>query len=298
MVASFFAYDAGFRGGVRVALGDVDGDGVDDLATAPGPGGAPHVKVFGGAQLLLGNVVEIASFLAFDASFTGGVFVAIGEFDATHPGKEVVVGAGEGGGPHVRVFRIGGGTGTQIAGPLGSFLGYDAGFRGGVRVAAANVTNAGHDDVVTGAGPGGASHVKVFNGADGSLVHEFVAYDPGFTGGVYVAAGRVAGGPPARVITGPGMGGGPEVRIFTVSAGSHSLFRSFFCYDSGFRGGVRVGFSRAFDEVVCAPGPGFVSLAIFNADPFPSAGEDMAGFDALGTLVFPNSTSGVFTSPN
>src|SRR5947209_5441294 len=34
---SFLAYDASYRGGVRVAVGDVTGDGVDDIVTAPGP---------------------------------------------------------------------------------------------------------------------------------------------------------------------------------------------------------------------------------------------------------------------
>src|SRR5262245_49214825 len=38
-VAGFFAYQPNFTGGVRVATGDITGDGVEDLVTAPGPGG-------------------------------------------------------------------------------------------------------------------------------------------------------------------------------------------------------------------------------------------------------------------
>jgi len=43
--ASFFAYP-GFTGGVRVAAGDLTGDGLADIVTGVGPGAGPHVKVF------------------------------------------------------------------------------------------------------------------------------------------------------------------------------------------------------------------------------------------------------------
>src|SRR5258708_7019589 len=41
---AFEAYESSFRGGVRVATGDVNGDGVPDIVTAPGPGGGPLIK--------------------------------------------------------------------------------------------------------------------------------------------------------------------------------------------------------------------------------------------------------------
>jgi len=64
----------GFTGGIRVATGDVNGDGTDDLIAVPGPGRSPTVQVFDGR-----NGVLLRSFAAFEMSFLGGVYVAAGD---------------------------------------------------------------------------------------------------------------------------------------------------------------------------------------------------------------------------
>ncbi len=45
LIKGFLAYAAGFRGGVDVATGDIDGDGIDEIITTPILGGA-HIRVF------------------------------------------------------------------------------------------------------------------------------------------------------------------------------------------------------------------------------------------------------------
>ena len=112
-LASFFAYDPAFGGGVTVAAGDVDGDGRADIITGAGPGGGPHVKVFSGADLS-----ELASFFAYDAAFGGGVNVAAGDVNGDGL-ADIVTGAGLGGGPHVKVF-----SGADLS-ELASFFAYD-----------------------------------------------------------------------------------------------------------------------------------------------------------------------------
>src|SRR5262249_32915325 len=46
---SFQAYDASFTGGVRVAVGRINGNNTPVIVTAPGPGGLPLVRLFDGA---------------------------------------------------------------------------------------------------------------------------------------------------------------------------------------------------------------------------------------------------------
>jgi len=115
-LANFYAFDPAFGGGVRVAAGDVDGDGLADIIAGAGPGGGPHVRVFSG-----GNLSELASFYAYDPTFTGGVTVAAGDVDGDGR-ADIVTGAGAGGGPHVRVL-----SGLDLS-ELASFYAYDPAF--------------------------------------------------------------------------------------------------------------------------------------------------------------------------
>jgi hypothetical protein len=81
----FFAYDPQFTGGVRVSAADVNGDGVADVITAPGPGSGPHVRIFDGAALRTQSLVELFGFMAYDVAFSGGVYVAAAPAAPTPP---------------------------------------------------------------------------------------------------------------------------------------------------------------------------------------------------------------------
>lgn len=72
---SFLAFDQKFYGGVRVASGDVDGDGRDEIIVGAGPSGGPHIRIFTADGKL------VRQFFAFDASRRGGVDVAVADLD-------------------------------------------------------------------------------------------------------------------------------------------------------------------------------------------------------------------------
>jgi hypothetical protein len=195
VLAQFEAFDTAFRGGVRVATGNLDGNpNVVDVVAVPGPGGGPLVRVFA-VDTTTGAVSLETTFLAFDADFRDGLRVAVGQIDASGVGginvntpDQIVIGADAGGGPRVSVFGLQNGTGVQIPGPLGNFFAFDPDFRGGVRVAAGTVdTNTSDgDELIVGAGPGGGPQVRVF-GSSGAQLQSFFAFPAGSTGGVNVS---------------------------------------------------------------------------------------------------------------
>jgi hypothetical protein len=162
----FFAYDPNFFGGVRVATGNVDPahPTETDIVTGAGPGGGPHVKAF---EVPSNTVVQ--SFMAYDSSFRGGVFVAAGQYDSSpitnpHGLDQILTGQGFGGPPLIRIFDP-----TMVAAPRVEFLAFtprnlqDNALTAGVSSVAFN-DNPADDllDVVVGSGVGQTAEVRVF----------------------------------------------------------------------------------------------------------------------------------------
>ncbi len=211
----------GSNGGATVAAGNVDASDAQEVIVGSGPGMASQVKAY---RLVNDQLQEVFSFAPYPASFTGGIFVGAAN-------GFIVTGAGAGGGPHVKVFKISGGVPELFS----EWFAYGE-FPGGVRVAIGNAQVPGKLNVVTGAGPGGGPHVRIFN-TDGLPLYEFFAFSPNFKGGVTVG---IAG--EARTVVGAGPGGGPHVRVIQYDAKKflYEDVASFFAYDAKFTGGVRV----------------------------------------------------------
>jgi hypothetical protein len=91
--------------------------------------------------------------------------------------------------------------------PVREWMAYHPGFLGGAAVAVCDLDGDQVPEVVTGAGPGGGPHVRVFT-LTGQPRAEWLAHPEAFTGGLHVAC---AGG---LVITSPQGAGGAHVRVW------------------------------------------------------------------------------------
>jgi len=117
VVQSFFAFATTFTGGVRVAAGDVNGDGKADVIAGAGPGGSPEVRVFDAA-----TAAQLSARLAYPAAFPGGVFVAtavpVNRMTIERAGGGVAVATGPAGADR-RPNMIAGWAGIEGAGDAG-----------------------------------------------------------------------------------------------------------------------------------------------------------------------------------
>ncbi len=225
-ISVFQPFGPNYTGTFSVASGDLDGDNIADLIVAPGLGGPPVIQVFSGAD---GSLLR--SIQAFAPSFRGGVSVALGDVNADGT-PDIIAGAGVGGGPHVRVFN---GADSAV---MVEFMAYDVAFRGGVHVSAADFDLNGFAEIVVGAGVGGGPHVRIFDGINGILMNETMAYDTNFRGGVFVATGDIDGDGRPDLAVSPGDGGFSHVIVYNGL--SLQPIRNFFAFPLDTQGGARV----------------------------------------------------------
>lgn len=219
----FTAYNPNFRGGVEVGLGDVDGNGTLDIVTGAGRGGGPHIRIFtadgilinhffafekndrSGIELVCADITGdgvdeiivskksgipvikifnmdgklISEFLVNDKNLKNGMHLAAGDIDNDKQ-LEIIVGAGPGHMPEVMIFNFDGELKRK-------FLAYNQNFKGGVFVSMGDVDADGQNEIITGAGPGGGPHVRIFDNLGNPKFH-FFAYDEKFRGGVRVSS--------------------------------------------------------------------------------------------------------------
>ncbi|OWK46556.1 Flagellar hook-length control protein FliK [Fimbriiglobus ruber] len=297
-LAATTVFSSSFTGGVRVAAADFSNDGVADIVVGTGPGVANEVEILDGKT---GAV--LATFQPFESTFTGGVFVAVGDVNGDGV-PDVIVTPDQTGGPVVAVYDgakllQGLANGQTFGQPaqIDRFLGIDdPNFRGGARAAVGDINGDGFGDVVVAAGFGGGPRIAGFDGksvASGAanpvkLFGDFFAYEPTLTNGAYVAVGDINGDGHADIITGGGPGGGPRVTVFDGASLLTNVVKTdadFFAGDVNNRGGVRVAIKNL-------DGTSQASLVVGDGT---GAGSTVTGYTGKAITADPSSPTSTFS---
>jgi ELWxxDGT repeat protein len=222
----------------------------------------------------------------------GNLFFVADDGDGSDGLAEIITGAGPGGVSLVRVFD--GTTGTE----LNSFSPYGPVFSAGVLVGAGNENGAGNADLVTGLGAGVGPELKVFGGSPPSERNSFAAFDPSFTGGVFVAGSTSS---QVTIVNLPATGGTLEVfadgaDLVVQQESGAELFRE----SQAENPRVRINGTADVDDLLIATLEGVTSSIIFDAGAGGNDALRLEGNEQLPFLhyEFFNSSDGtIFDAP-
>jgi Subtilase family len=157
LINDFFAYDESSRQGVSATLGDVTGDGVEEIITAVGAGVSNDVVIFDQ------DGTELSRFTVEGFQEGTRFVVSVADVDSDWE-KEILV-AAQNNEPRIAVYNA---NGTRLV----DFLAYAPTMTAGLSLSAGDFDGDARDEIVVGPLTGGAGHVRIFNYI-GALWKEF-----------------------------------------------------------------------------------------------------------------------------
>jgi hypothetical protein len=203
---SFSAYDT-YQQGVRVAVGDVNGDGRNEIVTAPGKDAWTELKVFDGHTFK-----QLKSVLPFkDATWWAGAYVATG--DTNGDGRDEIV-DGLDASCCTTLTVLDGASGNALS----NFFPYGNNSGVGARVAAGDLNGDGTADVI--AVPIGSTRISAFRVSGGAPFRTIDAFGGEVSGPLSIAAADLTGDARAEIVAAAPTAYGAEVKIFNASTGT------------------------------------------------------------------------------
>ena len=243
-IFQFLAYEQSFRGSVRVATGDVTGDGIPEIIVGPGRNRVGQIRVFTPNPVGSTNYSELPAYrtLPFGAAYRGGVEVTVGDVNGDGVG-DIIAGQSSGAGL-TRAFLVSPNAVDPVANtPYRSFRAFPGPYTGGVMVAAgdfgtyANGVKTSSDpdgisEIAVGSNAGIKATVKVYDvsGAP-KVVRTIQPIGPKFRGGVTLSVAKYSNDVVDDIFVGAGVGGNSIVEIYDGGTGAQlakmSAFSSF-----------------------------------------------------------------------
>ncbi len=221
LVSQFFAYEKTFRGGVRLTIADMDGDGTDDIVTVPGPGREPQLRIFD----MRGRLKS--EFRAYDANYLGGLEVHVGDFN-NDKRSDILVTPLTGRGGDIRIYSDTGELFNQ-------FYAYPGEMEKAITLAVGDLDVDGTPEIAT-APAGNGDAVKVFT-SYGWFIGSFAPYGRTMKG-MNIRIGTIGDGAKPEIIVTPREKSGAHVLVFNAEG---KRIGQFFALSKTWRGGLNLG---------------------------------------------------------
>ncbi|MEK7158458.1 MAG: FG-GAP-like repeat-containing protein, partial [Patescibacteria group bacterium] len=197
----FPVLDGKFKGGISVAAGDVDGDGVDEIVVGAGPGGGPTVMVYEK------DGTRRSNFMAYDANTKKGVSLAVGDVDGN--GTDEIWTAPMMGQAHIRAFDF---SGTPLFITKG-FFAFPDWMKGGASLAIGDVQGDGVREVYVSAGSVTSGHIRSFSRTGSVVGWSLMPFGAAHQGGAVVRLANMDAEKGDEVIAGNYDQGESRVKI-------------------------------------------------------------------------------------
>ncbi len=212
-------------GAVHPAMGDVDGDGRDEVVLGLAAGGNGWIAVLDDNSREHALLAWVQVPLPGYNLANGTVFPAVGDVDGDGR-AEIVAGLGKGSAGWFAIFDDAAAGYALLAWQQVQWPNYTAGPDGRTQVAVGDLNGDGTAEIVVGLGPGSNGWIEVFNGAAGAFSHrawlqvQWAAYNAA-NGTVYPAAGDLDGDGRAEIVAGLGAGGAGWFESFEDERGGY-----------------------------------------------------------------------------
>ena len=257
----------------------------------------PNVHIYDAAGLNPQTIIK--DIMVYNPNFTGGVVTALG--DVNHDGViDLIAGPGPGGGPNIKVI-----SGVDFSTVLFNFFAFEPTFSGGVTLASGDIDGDLYADILVGAGPGGGPRIKVFSGKNLTVLRDFFAFEPTFSGGVTIATGLINSDLQVDILVGAGPGGGPRLKVF--DGASLGVLMDFFVYDAAFRGGINVAAGNLYggftDQIIVGAGAGGgPNVRVYDSnknilEDFFAYSTGFSGGVRVAPALFSSNQRGIITTP-
>lgn len=224
----FLSFGEGFRGGAKIAVGDINNDKKLEIIVGAGVGGSPQVRMFDNKGKFTGF-----SFTPFASNYRGGVDVALGDTDGDKK-AELIVSQLSGGQSWVKVYELDAKKTVKS-----SFIAFGRSFTGGAHVAACDISGNGKAEVLVGSGVGSTSHIRAFDEKGRYVGFDIFPFEENYRGGADVACANVDGGKESEVVAAKSSFGTAEIKVYKTDR-SKRILGDFLAYGSGHKEGANV----------------------------------------------------------